>query len=154
MSMPFDRLAYIDRLKDAGVEEPIARAHAQALREALEEGVATKADLEAVEGRLGTRITDLRTELKGDIAELRTELKGDIAELRAELKGDMAELRAEVKGDITGLRTEMGEMRTSLKSDIQRLDAKIDITARDLVIKGAGGLVILASLMIGLKLFG
>ena len=143
MSMPFDRLAYIDRLKDAGVEEPVARAHAQALREALEEGVATKADLEAVEGRLGTRITDLRTELKGDIAEL-----------RAELKGDMAELRAEVRGDMTMLRTEMGDVRTSLKGDIQRLDAKIDITARDLVIKGAGGLVILASLMIGLKLFG
>ncbi len=139
MSMPFGRLAYIDRLKDAGVEEPVARGHAQALREALEEGVATKADLEAIEARLGTRITDLRTELKGDIAELRTELKGDIAELQTEM---------------VGLRTEMGDLQTSLKSEIQRLDAKIDITARDLVIKGAGGLVIIASLMIGLKLFG
>ncbi len=120
MNMPFDRLAYIDRLKEAGIEEPVARAHAQALREALEEGVATKADLEALEVRLGTRITDLKTELKSDIAELRAE---------------------------------MGEFQSGIRADIQRLDAKIDIVARDLVIKGAGGLVVLASLMIGLKVF-
>jgi hypothetical protein len=34
------------------------------------------------------------------------------------------------------------------------LDRQIEISARDLTIKGAGGLVIIASLMIGLKLFG
>ncbi len=130
--MPFDRLAYVDRLKDAGVEEPIARAHAQALREALEEGVATKADLEALETRLGSKIS----------------------ELRMELKGEMTGLRAELKGDITDVRTEISDLRTSLKADIQRLDSKIDLTARDLVIKGASGFVILASLMVGLKLFG
>ena len=121
MSMPFDRLAYIDRLKDAGIEEPVARAHAQALREALEESVATKADVEAAEARLSTKIGDTRSEAKSDTMDLRTELKADIAELKA---------------------------------DIQRLDSKIDIIARDLVVKGAGGLVVLASLMIGLKLFG
>ena len=132
MSMPFDRLAYIDRLKDAGIEEPVARAHAQALREALEEGVATKGDVEGVEAKLSVKVGDVRSKLENSIAELRTEFKADITELRTELKADIAELKA----------------------DIQRLDSKIDITARDLVIKGAGGLVVLASLMIGLKLFG
>jgi hypothetical protein len=34
------------------------------------------------------------------------------------------------------------------------LDRKIELTARDLIIKGAAGLVVLASLMSGLKLFG
>ena len=42
----FDKLAYIDRLKAAGIEEQAARAHAEALDQALREGVATKHDLE------------------------------------------------------------------------------------------------------------
>ena len=90
--MTFDRLLYIDRLKEAGIEEPVARAHAEALREALLETVATKSDLnEAVQ---------------------------------------------------------------TLRTEINALDRKIEITARDLTIKGAGGLVIIATLIVGLKLFG
>ena len=87
------------------------------MREALEAGVATKADIEASEARMRSQIGDVRSELNGDIVEL--------------------------KGDIANLRTQ-----------ILRLDTKIDVSARDLIIKGAGGLVILASLMIGLNLFG
>ena len=90
--MTFDRLIYIDRLKEAGVDEPVARAHAEALREALLETVATRADL-------NDAVRDVR--------------------------------------DAIGV-----------------LDRKIEITARDLVIKGAGGLVVIATLIVGLKLFG
>jgi hypothetical protein len=90
--MAFDRLVYIDRLKQAGVSESVARAHAEALREALLETVATKADLQ--------------------------------------------------------------ELGASVDRRFDAVDRKIELTARDLVIKGAGGLVVLAGLMIGLKLFG
>jgi hypothetical protein len=41
----FDRLAYIDRLKRSGVSDDHARAHAEAIDEALREAVATKRDL-------------------------------------------------------------------------------------------------------------
>jgi hypothetical protein len=94
--MVFDRLLYIDRLKEAGVAEPVARAHADALREALLETVATKADLAEAVQKLDRKIETIA----------------------------------------------------------ETLDRKIEITARDLTIRGAGGLVILASLIIGLKLFG
>jgi hypothetical protein len=97
--MTFDRLIYIDRLKEAGVSEPVARAHAEALRDALLETVATKADVQAV-----------RSEIQALAVEVRT---------------------IEAK-----------------------LDRKIEITARDLTIRGAGGLIVIATLMIGLKLFG
>lgn len=90
--MTFDRLLYIDRLREAGIEEPLARAHADALREALLETVATKADLNEAVARIDRRIDEL--------------------------------------------------------------DRKIEITARDRTIRGAGALVILASLIVGLKLFG
>jgi hypothetical protein len=41
----FDRLSYIDRLKRAGISDDHARAHAEAMDEALHESVATKSDI-------------------------------------------------------------------------------------------------------------
>ena len=43
----FDTLAYARRLKAAGVDEAQAEAHAEAVRDAITEGVATRADLKA-----------------------------------------------------------------------------------------------------------
>ena len=58
----FDRLSFIDRLKRAGITDDHARAHAEAIDEALHEAVATKADITALrsdiallESRLTTR---------------------------------------------------------------------------------------------------
>ena len=44
----FDKLRFIDRLTHAGVAEEQARAHAEAMEEALREAVATKSDIAAV----------------------------------------------------------------------------------------------------------
>ena len=41
----FDKLIYIDRLKRAGITDEQARAHAEAMDEALRDAVATKVDL-------------------------------------------------------------------------------------------------------------
>ena len=48
----FDKLIYIDRLKRAGVTEEQARAHAEAMDEALRESVATKLDIAAIKADL------------------------------------------------------------------------------------------------------
>jgi hypothetical protein len=68
--MTFDRLAYIDRLKAAGVAEPQARAMADGLDQALREEVATKSDVVV----LGNEIGLLRVEFKSDLAGFRGEL--------------------------------------------------------------------------------
>jgi hypothetical protein len=52
----FDKLAYIDRLKRAGVDDNLARAHAEAMDEALRESVATKSDLRTETVRLENKI--------------------------------------------------------------------------------------------------
>lgn len=52
METVFDTLAYTRRLKDAGIAEEYAEAHAEALRAAFNEGVATKADIVRLETRL------------------------------------------------------------------------------------------------------
>jgi hypothetical protein len=41
----FDKLAYIDRLTKAGIDDAQARAHAEAMEEALRESVATRRDV-------------------------------------------------------------------------------------------------------------
>ena len=51
----FDSLAYARRLKEAGVDEAQAEAHAEAVRDAMTEGVATKADLGTAVAGLETR---------------------------------------------------------------------------------------------------
>ena len=76
-TMTFDRLAYIDRLKAAGVAEPQARAMADGLDQALREEVATKSDLAA-----------LRAELQGDLGLIRIEMGGLKGELLAAIKAD------------------------------------------------------------------
>jgi hypothetical protein len=84
-TLTFDKLAYVDRLKAAGMGEREARALAEGLDQALREEVATKTDLTVVKTELAADIAAVRTELKADIAAVRTELKGDIAALRTDL---------------------------------------------------------------------
>jgi hypothetical protein len=67
----FDRLRYMDRLKTAGIPEAQARAHADAMDEALRESVATKIDLTrvqtALENRIDLAVKDLTLRLGGMI---------------------------------------------------------------------------------------
>ena len=61
MTMPvpgFDTLSYARRLKAAGVDEAQAEAHAEAVRDAITQGVATKPDLDGLETRIDKRFAD------------------------------------------------------------------------------------------------
>ena len=102
-TLTFDKLAYVDRLKAAGVGEREARALAEDLDQALREEVATKSDLAAVKTELAADIAAVRTELAADIAAVRTELAADIATVKAELAAQIATVRtdrAAVKHDL------------------------------------------------------
>jgi len=73
----FDKLAYIDRLKRAGIDEGHARAHAEAMDEALRESLPTKADLATIKGDIAADIALVKTDIalvKADVAVLRNEI--------------------------------------------------------------------------------
>lgn len=55
----FDKLAYVDRLVKAGIDEAQARALSDALDEALKESVATKADIARLEHKIDLLGRDL-----------------------------------------------------------------------------------------------
>jgi hypothetical protein len=63
----FDKLAYMDRLKRAGISEDHARAHTEAIEEALRETVATKADLRTETVRLENYVRTEVTRLENRI---------------------------------------------------------------------------------------
>jgi hypothetical protein len=55
----FDKLAYMDRLTRAGINETHARAHAEAMEEALRESVATKSDVRDLENKIEIAVRDM-----------------------------------------------------------------------------------------------
>jgi hypothetical protein len=55
----FDKLAYIDRLKRAGIDDTQARAHGEALDTALRESVATKGDIARLDQKIELAVRDL-----------------------------------------------------------------------------------------------
>jgi hypothetical protein len=56
----FDKLVYVDRLKSSGIEESQARAHAEALDQALRDTVATKQDVRELEHKIEVLGRDLK----------------------------------------------------------------------------------------------
>ena len=67
----FDTLSYARRLKEAGVDEAQAEVHAEAVRDAVTEGVATKADLKSAVADLKAEIAPLKAEIVSLKADLR-----------------------------------------------------------------------------------
>ncbi len=65
-TVTFDTLGYFERLKNAGFTEEQAKAQANALREVIEERLATKGDLVQMELRLTSEMQklELRMTLK------------------------------------------------------------------------------------------
>ena len=62
----FDRLAYVDRLTKTGMDDGVARAHADALDQAMRDGVATHADMTRLDNMfigLDSRLTMIEGEV-------------------------------------------------------------------------------------------
>jgi hypothetical protein len=70
----FDKLAYIDRLTKAGIDEAQARAHAEAMEEALRESVATKSDIAELRHEIQLAVRDMTIRVGGMMIVLFTAL--------------------------------------------------------------------------------
>jgi hypothetical protein len=58
-AITFDTLMYAKKLKEAGVPEKQAEIQAEALRDIIENNLATKVDIETMRDKLETKITEL-----------------------------------------------------------------------------------------------
>lgn len=62
-STTFDTLGYFEKLKAAGVSEEQAKVQTQALREIVEDKLATKKDLSDIEARVDAKLRELEYRL-------------------------------------------------------------------------------------------
>ncbi len=63
MAFAFDTLGFAKHLREHGVPQEAAEAHAEAVRDDVIQEVATKSDLKALESRLTAALTQLESRL-------------------------------------------------------------------------------------------
>ena len=83
--MAFDTLTYAKKLQEAGVPAAQAEAHAGALKELVEDNLATKRDLKELEVALRSDIKELETALRRDMKEMETGLGNEIVLARRDI---------------------------------------------------------------------
>ena len=106
--MTFDKLAYLDALKGAGIPEAQARAHAMALDDALRDTVATQADLIK-------ESSAIRSDLEKESGSIRSELAKETAAIRSELEKESVAIRSELAKEASAIRSDMRLMERDLK---------------------------------------
>ena len=92
--MAFDTLTYAKKLQEAGVPPQQAETHAWALKETVEDTLATKQDLRELNTRIDgrfkevdNRFTELETRIDGRFNELETRMDGRFNELETRMDG-------------------------------------------------------------------
>jgi hypothetical protein len=117
MIYTFDSLGYARRLREHGVAQDHAEAHAEAARDFIMAELATKTDLLAVRTDLQAVKQELQSEFRSSIAELRS----SVAELRSEVHSSIAELRGELHSSVAELRSSIVELRSNMNTQGLRL---------------------------------
>ncbi len=90
------------KLEDSG----FSREQVDALSEFMDGSVATKADIERLDGKITAEIAELSGEIKEERGELKAdiaELSGEIKEVRGELKAQGERLDGKITAEIAGL---------------------------------------------------
>jgi hypothetical protein len=104
MTIQFDTLRYVEKLKSAGMPEAHAKASAEALSTALEQSIsstlATKEDIYAVKSAINeikVDIKDFRHSVKQDCSTLRNDMNLMKAEIQSAFQSYTSQLRADMK---------------------------------------------------------
>lgn len=88
----FDTHAYVKKLRDVGVPEPQAEIQAEAMAALIEDRLATKEELKAVEANLRRDIKELEVNLKRDLKELENKLEQRLREMDNKLDQRLREV--------------------------------------------------------------
>ena len=103
----FDKLAYIDRLKRAGIDDNQARAHAEAMDDALRESVATKGDLR-------NEISRLENKIESEITRLENKIESETTRLENKIGSESARLETKIDLAVRDVTIRIGAMLVAL----------------------------------------
>ena len=94
-TMTIDRHRYITTLRNAGMDEKLATAHAQGLADALQETVATKADLYALQNHMDAKFAAV--DAKFDAMDAKFDAKSAATDAKFDAKLDSLKSHLDVK---------------------------------------------------------
>lgn len=97
----FDTHAFVKQLTEAGMPEPQAEVLARTQAALIDERLATKEDLQALELRLSNQIRELEARLTNQNKELDSRLTNQNRELDARLNHQIREMESRLKYDLT-----------------------------------------------------
>jgi len=97
----FDTHAFVKQLTEAGMPEPQAEVLARTQAALIDERLATKDDLQALELRLSNQIKELEARLTNQNKELDSRLTNQNKELDARLNHQIREMESRLKYDLT-----------------------------------------------------
>jgi len=86
MTIQFDTLRYVEKLKDAGMSEAHAKASAEALSTALEQSTSTTLATKEDIGELREMINELRSSTNEKISTFKSEVRAEFVQVRSDLK--------------------------------------------------------------------
>ena len=138
-ALAFDTLKAAKALREAGFEEAQAEAVVGTVSSAINENVASKADIEKVE----SAIDHLGTELRAEIDQVRTELRAEIDQVRTEFRAEIAALRQDMEA-----RFERVDARfESLDARFESLEQKMTLKLGAMIAAAAGFIVVVDKLL-------
>jgi chromosome segregation ATPase len=111
MVYAMDTLGYAQRLREAGIPQHEAEAHASAARDYVMAELVTKTDLQGAIQLLDAKILATKADLQNSIQGLDAKIDAT---------------KAELQNSIHGLDAKIDATKADLQGAIQRLDAKID----------------------------
>ncbi len=120
----FDTLKMAQGLKDSGMEAKQAESVVILVQDAINERVATKADLAKTENTL-----------RGDMEKMETSLRGDIENLRGDMESMETSLRSDMEKMETSLRGDMVKMETSLRHEMEKQEISMDHRLKNLELR-------------------
>ena len=134
----FDTHAFVKQLTEAGMPESQAEVLARTQAALIDERLATKDDLQALELRLSNQIKELEARLTNQNKELDARLSGQIKELDARLTNQNKELDAR-------LNVHINELDARLNHQIREMESRLKY---DLTVRLGSMFVVIAGLII------
>jgi chromosome segregation ATPase len=142
MAEKFDQLAYMDTLKEAGVNARIAEAHAKAQFKVFstleEEHLATKEDVSLLDKEINNAREDVvevkskvnKLDAKMDkfdvrIDKLETKIIGDVSALKTRVTSNVNSLETKVLSDTGQLNNKIDKLEMNLQNQIRGVSAKL-----------------------------
>ncbi len=151
-SVTFDTLTAAKTLERAGFDDTQAEAMVKTINKAVNESVATKADLKVSDESVHGKIKVLDESVKGKFKALDESVQGKINVLDESVKGEFKAVRGEIKALDESVKGEFKAVRAEFKALDDSIEGKLKALELSMTIKLGAMLFATALFILGVGL--